>query len=440
MKQLFKKKHFAVGLLDSSLISGAGLLLNLICGRFLSVSEYGCFITVYVVSTLASVIYSALISMPYTIFSQGQHGNVTYFAGSFLLSLLLGGLLAVVITVSSLALVPALPLNAALIGVLLLYVNLNLLQEFFRRCYYSHRMENEAFGLGVVSYGGQTALLFLLATRLDLVTVFFVLSATTALALLISFVWNMPFWISTHSPKHLSKGQFIDVLVKNWKFGRWLLCSNGLSWIASQFYVLALSMFHGPAPVAQLGAAQLIAASSNPVITAYESMGLPRLSKMAAAKNIPEIRRFTLLSLSAGTAFFSAWGLVFFLFPDQAMRLAFGKTFDADNAIVVRLFSLMPTLWFLGKVFSIGILSLKQSQKLLGVYLASCVFSVFVGFWLIQQWGVVGATAGMVANALILVIGFGLQFMAGLKELEHSKTESLLKHTCPDKVEASQCG
>jgi O-antigen/teichoic acid export membrane protein len=252
--------------------------------------------------------------------------------------------------------------------------------------------------------------LFLVGKKLSLDILFLALGGTSGLALLIILAVNWKHFCLLPS----CWNQLKNVIFKNWQFGRWMLFSNVISWMANQFYILALGMFQPAFVVAQLGVARTIAASSNPLILAYESMGMPRIARIWEVQGAQKTRAYVLMTALWGGGFFILTGSLFFMFPQQAIRFIFGKSFG-DISILVKIFSILPFLWFVGKVFSLSILAMHRPKAVLPVYVMACCFTVTGGIWLTYQYGAIGAGIGFLVNGLVLTAGFIYQFLSQIE-------------------------
>lgn len=238
LKALSPKFFILLGTADSAMISASGFLVNLMAGRFLSIEAYGQFLILLTLASFALIFQSALVSTPYSILSQSEERDLSgCFRGSLGMTLLLGLLSALGGVIAYLFYGVSTPF---LLGAFALYIFLNLVQDFFRRHYYATRQEVQAFLLDFISYGGQVIVLFSQRFTLQLESLFFYLSMTSLLAVLISASLN--FARKNSHPKtqiHLLS-EFKTTACQSWQLGRWLLFSNGVSWLVSQFYVVVL--------------------------------------------------------------------------------------------------------------------------------------------------------------------------------------------------------
>jgi O-antigen/teichoic acid export membrane protein len=159
-----------------------------------------------------------------------------------------------------------------------------------------------------------------------------------------------------------------------------------------------------------LSVARTIAAVSNPAVATVENMGTPRASRLTHEKGNRALRSFIGKITLIGAIPFIGLGAVCFAFPDTAIRILFHRSFgDIDN--LVRIFSLMPFLWFANRSIAVGINALKQPRSILPVYALIAGTTVFGGVYLAKRYGATGAAFGLLFNSVMMTAGFLIQFL-----------------------------
>ena len=282
-----------MSILDTSLIAGSGFLVNLLSGRFLSTENYGLFIALYTFASLSLIFQSTLVSNPFSILSQSIENDklTNYFSGTLLMTIGLGILLGIGSALGGLLYLRGVKKVVILSLIFISYIFFNLLQDFLRRYFYSLQQERQALLLDLISYGGQVTAILCAGHSLQLHQLFFFLTSTTILALLTSIILNRHLIFPLAAFQQWPNA-FKEAFTANWKLGRWLLFSSSLSWTANQFYILALGLWQSPTVVAQLNAARTLAAASNPLVLAYEAIGLPRMAKALDTHGISVVKHY----------------------------------------------------------------------------------------------------------------------------------------------------
>ncbi len=409
-KWLLHRLSIMTGLLDAILIAGCGFLLNWLSARCLSTTQYGLFTMLYTLASLSLIFQTALISNPYVVLSQSitKENQSCYFTGTLCITVGLGLLLGLMSALISLIYLDGVEQRILLCGLFAGYILLNLIQDFMRRHFYSIQNENQSLLLDCVSYGGQILLIAWLGTSLTIHQLFEVLSGTSILAIAMSAMLNHKLFLPLIQGEKLSR-TIKQTFQKNWEFGRWILLSNTVSWTANQICILALGLWYSPTIVAQLSVARTLAATSNPLILAYEAVGMPKMARLLNLQGPTAVKTYALKTGLLGGLLFVVLGLFFFMFPLQTIHLIYGKSFG-NISLLVQIFSVLPLLWFIGKVFSIALLAMQQSKKLFPTYLIACTVTLTLGLWLTATLGALGAGIGFLLNGIILSAGFGVCF------------------------------
>jgi O-antigen/teichoic acid export membrane protein len=407
---LARRSILMVGAWDSAIVSLSGFLTNVLAGRFLVPVEYGLFITAFIVANMAMLIQSSFISSPYAILAPRMEAaqRREYLAGSTWITC--GSTIPVAIilstgmyfyfrkTLAGMGLATALAIFA-------FYVATVMLQDFVRRACFTHRREPAALLLDIISAGGQVLFLVALRSRMTLDMALMIVSGTTALG--IGAVYLVPLR-NKSLPIRLQPMR--QAARENVVLGKWLFVTAGVSWIANQIYILAVATFQTPIVVAQLGAARTIAAVSNPAIMTVENMGTPRASRLVHESGDAALRRFIGKITLVGCLPFLALGALCFAYPDTFIRILFHRSFG-EISTLVRIFSLMPFMWFATRSIAVGINALKKPRALLPVYAIIACTTLTIGVYLAKRYGALGAAYGLLFNSILMVTGFLIQFL-----------------------------
>lgn len=408
--RLAGRAFLMIGVWDSAVVSLSGFLTNVLAGRFLATADYGLFITAFIVANMAVVIQSSLISSPYAILAPRIEAirQREYLAASTWITCASSVATAILLCAPMFFLYRKSLAGSVLAGALSLfafYAATVMLQDFVRRACFAHRRESAALLLDLLSAGGQVLLLILLRASLTLDMTIFIVAATTVLG--VAGVYLGPLK-NKCLPFHLPSAR--QAASENFALGKWLFMTAGVSWIANQVYILAVAAFQTPIVVAQLNAARTIAAVSNPAVMTVDSMGTPRASRIAHENGNAALRRFIWKISFFGCIPFIALGAVCFVYPDAAIRILFHRSFG-DIRNLVRIFSLMPFLWFAVRPLMVGINALKKPKAFLPVYLAIGFLTLTVGVYLARRYGALGAACGLLFNSVFMTVGFLIQFL-----------------------------
>jgi O-antigen/teichoic acid export membrane protein len=410
IEALFKRSFLLVGAWDSAVVSLSGFLSNVLAGRFLAVEDYGLFVTAFIVGNMAVLIQSSFTSSPYAVLAPRIEAarKREYLAASAWItagsSLVTGIFLSLPMLFFYRKGLAGVHLLVAL-AVFAFYAMTVMLQDFARRACFAHNREWAALLLDIVSSGGQVLFLILFRARLSLDGAILIAAGTTVLGLAAVYLGAGK---GRSIPLHLRPIR--EAARDNFILGKWLFVTSGVSWIANQVYLLAVAAFQTPIVVAQLSVARTIAAVSNPAVMTVDNMGTPRASRIAHEQGPRAVRRFIAKITAIGAVPFIALGAICFVFPVQAVHFLFHRSFG-DISVLVRIFSLMPFMWFANRSIIVGINALKKPRVMMPVYAIIAGVTLTAGIYLARNYGALGAAIGLLFNSILMVVGFLIQFM-----------------------------
>jgi len=410
IEALSKRSFLLVGAWDSAVVSLSGFLTNVLAGRFLAVTDYGLFVTAFIVGNMAILIQSSFTSSPYAVLAPRMEASRKreYLAASTWIAaasaLVAGSLLSLPMLFFYRKGLAGVHLVVAL-AVFAVYAITVMLQDFARRACFAHDREWAALLLDVVSSGGQVLFLILFRARLSLDGAILIVAGTTVLGLAAVYFGAGK---GCSIPLHLRP--ILDAARDNFLLGKWLFVTSGVSWIANQVYLLAVAAFQTPVVMAQLSVARTIAAVSNPAVMTVDNMGTPRASRIAHEHGPRAVRRFIAKVTALGAVPFIALGVICFIFPVQTVHFLFHRSFG-DISTLVRIFSLMPFMWFANRSIIVGINALKKPRVMMPVYVVIAGVTLTAGIYLARNYGAMGAAIGLLFNSILMVVGFLIQFL-----------------------------
>lgn len=410
VEALFKRSFLLIGAWDSAVVSLSGFLTNVLTGRFLAVADYGLFTTAFIVANIAILIQASFTSGPYSILAPRMETSRKreYFTTSGWItaasSIAAGVLLSLPMFFFYRKLLSGTHLAASL-AIFAFYAATVMLQDFARRACFTHHRESAALLLDVSSSGGQVLLLILFRAHLSLDGAIVIIAGTTILGLAAIY---LAIWRAQSVACRLAA--ICATARENFLLGKWFFATSGVSWIANQVYLLAVAAFQTPVVMAQLSVARTIAAVSNPAVMTVDNMGTPRASRIVHEHGYRALRRFIAKITLIGAVPFIALSALCFAFPAAAIRILFHHSFGNIDTLV-RIFSLMPAIWFANRSIGVGVNALKKPRALFPVYAVIACITLTAGIYLARNYGAMGAAVGLLFNSVLMVIGFWIQFL-----------------------------
>src|SRR5690606_10250086 len=131
------------------------------------------------------------------------------------------------------------------------------------------------------------------------------------------------------------------VFREHWRYGRWLLASAGLNWVATDTVYLFLTPGHGFAAVGSVKAALNLLLPVSHALAAMSSISVPWLVRtLREAKPL----RPVLLWAAAMSSIGIGCSLVLLLFGERLISLVYGSSFD-QGAPLIYLLSVLPVVY-----------------------------------------------------------------------------------------------
>ncbi len=384
-------------LLEQSLFSGTGFIINITLAKFLSLEQYGVFASLIIVSHLVLSVNQALIIQPMqiqigkTINTYSYRIIVLFFQFSLMCCFLL------LFVGIHLAGVNILTTGQVSLSPFFLFLLLFLAFDFYRKFFLADGQLKMALATTVLYAAASFALLFyiiLSRESTDLATLLNVLALGYVPALLVGTVAylqeiTLP---GKEIIKKYLKVHFLD--------GQWLLYAAITQWLSGNLYVMASGLLIGVEALGVLRFVQSLFGVINILLQTIENYVLPQLSRAyqvslqhcyQAFQNALGIYQLIILA-----------GLVFlFLFAEQILRFA-GSAEFVPYAYVLRGMVFLYAIIIVAYPIRLFIRVTELNKSYFIAYLISCVFSLASYQLLLSHFGVTGAIVGLIINQLIL--------------------------------------
>lgn len=379
------------GLADQALIATAGLLLQVVLGRFLQPESYGAFAVSYTVLLLALGAHTAVVSEPLSVLGPGRHSQR--------LDVFVRGLIRwhhVLVTAATAV--------AAIAGALLWSLD--------------HPMANPFLGLAVAL---PAFLLFHLVRRIAytrlhprgalLSSVGFALLLAAALALLVSTDHLNPLsaWLAlaaatglpalSHLAVSRRRGPTPDwrpVATESWSYGRWILAASGAHWLGVGLFVPATGVLLGLDDAGTFRALQNLVAPIQNLLAAATLLALPMLAGRAGRA----------ANLSSGVAALAVWtvppsllyAILLTVFGRSWVELLYGQGTYSQASGLLALFAVGVALTPVTQALSVNLRAANRPRTIVRGKLAAAATTICAGLPLMAHLGLRGAVLGFVLS------------------------------------------
>jgi len=387
---------------DQSLVSAGNFFSLLLIARHLAAEKFGLFSLAMMSLLFMANLHRAIFTQPLNILGAAESlpcvtGRMLALVRAQLLAIPLAALLLAGLSLHFF------PQTALLFGTIC-YVAGFYLQEMSRRYWYTvHRVER-AIASDIISYGGQLAVLALLAAsgRLDGAIALATMGAASLAAFLFD-LWRMKPAPASPAPAlrpvHL-------LFMQQWPLSRWLLLTVLAMWGGSQLYPFLLAAL-GPVAVASYVACRNLLNATGVLIQSVGNYLPVRATTLLKRRGKLALRNHLLRTLLQAASFGLAFVLLIMLAAGPLMHLAYGGRYDSA-ASLLRMLALATLFTLLGAVLGAYSLAMEDSRASFVANLGATCVALTAGIWLIHTNGLQGAA---IAATLSTATSMTLQAM-----------------------------
>jgi O-antigen/teichoic acid export membrane protein len=193
----------------------------------------------------------------------------------------------------------------------------------------------------------------------------------------------------------------MPALRQNWKLGRWVLASQLVSDLGSNFLALWLLAFvSGEATTGVFAACVAIVGFSNPLLIGISHVLTPRTAQAFAQGGRAGLRRFVVkATLVVGTAMGLFCAVVLFG-SELALRVIYGEAYAGHGGTVFAL-ALAGLAWAVGMSPASGLLTMERPEVSFRANLCGLVATITVAACLIGCWHILGVALGILAGRVV---------------------------------------
>lgn len=198
-----------------------------------------------------------------------------------------------------------------------------------------------------------------------------------------------------------------SMAARHWRFSRWLAGMAAVRWLSANAFLLAAVGQFGPASLAVLRGVQAIVGVANLGLAAMESV-LPTGAALKAgvggeAALFQYLRGFGLKAAVPVT--FMVFGIL--LFADSLLGLVFGGDVPAQARGGLFGLAMLPATSLLYTLYSVAYRTLQRTQQMFWVYGLVALLVSGCAPWVVREFGLAGAAAGMALQPLCMALILG---------------------------------
>jgi O-antigen/teichoic acid export membrane protein len=400
----------ALALADQVVVSAASFLTTVTIGRFTDPSQLGAYAIGISVLASSFTIQGSLITLPYSIQQHRPSGTPAEHAGSSLAhSSLLAALITVVLMVTALSLfaLGAQPELTAMTWALAGVMPFALFREFCRRFNFTHLQMARALLFDAAVSAIQLSVLGWLAWtgRLSAVTACGTIGVSCGL---VAVGW----WYLARADFAFLVGDMRATMKQSWSLGKWLLANQIMVQVQRYATYWLSVVIAGAAVTGVLTACMSIVAFANPLTFGLGNILAPRSVLAWKEKGGAGLRRQAIRDALLLGAVMAAFCVLVLLAGEDAMRFLYhGKEYEGHgHTVAVLAFATLASA--IAMPASNALASMERPYAVAVVGAAGAAVTVVLVWWLMAEWGLLGAAYGLLSGNVVSSVGLWIGFLA----------------------------
>lgn len=376
---------------DQLIFSGSNFLLTFLLVRKLSISEFGIFSSILLITYFLVGISNAFIVQPFQILSAKNFSKKSL-GFTFMASLVLISMFSLLVFFITLLPVPAIAFVKNNLSALIVFVSAYILQDFLRK---------------------------ILLTIDHIKIVLFIDTIFIIIFPLLGFETSLTLWKSLYIIGIVNIAASvpgIGYLIKNADFnlkntsllryyfteGKWLLSASVLQWLSGNFFTLAAGVYLGINALGALRLVQSFFGIINIILQTIENYYLPKTAQLYY-QNKNQEKKELLLKIREAIALLAIIIVCFFIFSDSLIIILGGEKYH-QYGFVIKLISALYIVILYSYPTRISIRILEQNKAFFIGYCISFVFSVLSFHFLLKYGQLYGAVAGLAVNQIVMIV------------------------------------
>ncbi|MFT3919894.1 lipopolysaccharide biosynthesis protein [Cloacibacterium sp.] len=392
MKKLTEilRKPSSLVFIDQLIFSGSNFLLTFLLARKLSITDFGIFSSVLLVTYLLVGILNALIVQPFQIsvakgFSKKSLGFV--FQSSLVLIFIFVLLMFVIKFVPN-STIDFLKTN---LSAIIIFVSAYLFQDFLRKI---------VLAIDFVKLVVVIDSIFLLIFPLIGFNENLTLGKSLWIIGVVNILASLPgIFFCLRNAEFSLKNK--ELLQYHFKEGKWLFSASIVQWFSSNFFTLVAGIYLGINALGALRLVQSFFGVINVILQTVENYYLPKTAQLYY-QNKKQENKTLFFNLSKGMMVLGVLITAFFIFSEPLIVLLGGEKYQ-HYGFVIKLVSVLYFVILYSYPTRISIRVLEQNKAFFIGYCISFVFSVFSFHFLLQYGALYGAVAGLVINQILMI-------------------------------------
>ena len=395
-----------LAILDQGLISGSNFLVSILLARWLVTESYGAYAVAFGIFVLLTLVYSALILEPMSVYGGSAYRNCLRGYVRSLLKMHAVVSLAFAALVSLGAVLVSYSgrdagLAGALFGVALASPCVLLLWVLRRALYL--KMHSGRAAMGAMFYFVLMVAGLWVFNRESLLTPFNALLLMGGAALVASMLL-LAFVRVDLARDEVKAPNLAEACEKHWTYGRWALASSFVAWIPAYIFLPLLTAFAGMAQSGELKALTNFVAPLDQTLAALSLLFLPHAARVRAEQSHQDVRALTRNLLALSIAGSAAYWLIVINLKGPIFSLLYSGKYG-DVAYLLPAVALGSILWSAAYGPAIALRAMESPKSVFTAYLVTSIVCILVGVPATRYFGLRGAIwSGNLADFASLIV------------------------------------
>jgi O-antigen/teichoic acid export membrane protein len=205
-----------------------------------------------------------------------------------------------------------------------------------------------------------------------------------------------------------------EALENHWKYGRWSVATQALTWAPGYIYYLILPFWGGLEASASLRALMNLILPLLMAVQAMSTLLIPSLGTVRGEAKFGILVRFAVVAAVLGSV--SYW-LLLGLLHDPLIAWLYGGRYT-ENAGLLWILGLMPVSAGVVHVLAAALRASERPDQVYWAYLFSTAVALPLGIVAVFAWGIIGAVVGLLTYSVATVGAMTYLFFALKSSME----------------------
>ncbi|WP_374445252.1 lipopolysaccharide biosynthesis protein [Epilithonimonas sp.] len=390
LKELLRKPSSLV-LTDQLIFSGSNFLLTFLLARELSISDFGLFSTLLLVTYLFVGIFNALIVQPFQI-SVAKRLSKRSLGFVFQASMVLLIIIALLVFFIGMLPISFIDSFKSHLPAVIFFISGYLFQDFVRKILLAVDVVKLVVIIDSIFLLVFPSLRFQgnMTLESSLLTITFI-NIISSIPAILFFLKNAEFSLKNR-----------DLLYYHYREGKWLFSASIVQWFSGNFFTLAAGIYLGINALGALRLVQSFFGIVNVILQTVENYFIPKTA-LLYYQNKKQEKKNLYFDLFKGMTALGVLITIFFIFSEPLISLLGGIKYQ-HYGFVIKLVSILYFVILYSYPTRISIRVLEQNKAFFIGYCISFIFSVSSFHFLLKYGELYGAVAGLVINQILMIV------------------------------------